>query len=81
MTLNEFNLLSPKEKEVAVMKGVFLERRYEAGQTVALYSVGNFFAELWYDSTINEVTMLYGFRSPERLLPYLSRLRFDWQIP
>jgi len=80
MTLYEFNQLTPKEKEIATMEGEFLADRREAGQTVQLYGVGNFYVELWYDGLINEVTMLFAFRSLERLTPYLAQVRFEKEL-
>lgn len=71
MTLYEFNALSPKEKEIATVNGKFIAERYEDGQTAALYSVGDFWVEIWYDAVVNEVLFLNGFRSTERLVPYL----------
>ncbi|PTQ92409.1 hypothetical protein C8P68_1129 [Mucilaginibacter yixingensis] len=74
MTLYEFNILSPKEQEIATVNGEFLETRKEAGQTVALYSISNFFVELWYDCTQNKITRLNSFKSISRLDPYVSQI-------
>ncbi|MFC0513548.1 hypothetical protein ACFFGT_05025 [Mucilaginibacter angelicae] len=77
MTLEEFNSLSPKEKEIAAMSGNFIADRREAGLTIALYGVDRFYVELWYDSATNEITMLHSFQSLKKLAPYLDRVKFE----
>ena len=71
MTLNEFNALSIQERQTTIT-GLFLADRRVAGQTAALYSVGNFFVEVWYDGGRNELTLMAAFDSPGLLEPYLS---------
>lgn len=75
MTLYQFYMLSPKEKEVAAVNGEFLTDRREGSHTIALYAVGDFFVEIYYDNVQNAITMLAAFRTPERLNPYLDRIK------
>jgi hypothetical protein len=77
MTLYEFNALPPREREVATMNGEFLADRREADQAVALYGVHNFYVEIWYNGSTNEITGLSAFWSLELLSPYLEDIRFD----
>ncbi|RVU02069.1 hypothetical protein EOD41_08965 [Mucilaginibacter limnophilus] len=75
MTLYQFNSLSPKEKEIAMINGEFLADRREESDTIALYAVCNFYVEAYYDNALNAVTMLAAFRSTDRLGPYLQHIR------
>lgn len=77
MTLYEFNALPEKDKEIATMNGDFLADRRDAGLTIALYAVSDFYVELTYDSQANAITGLNSFRSLQRLAPYLAQVKFD----
>jgi len=56
LTLYDFNALTDHEKAEAVWKGNFLADREEDGFTVQLYSLDNFWVEVFYDKKSNQIS-------------------------
>ena len=79
MTLHEFNTLDIGEKVKAAMAGNLLGEREEEDMTVMLYSLDNFYVELFCHIGSEEVGMIHSFKSFDRLVPYLSHINFDIQ--
>lgn len=63
MHLNTFNSLSLNGKGSIVFgkDATFLGVRVYYAQKLALYDCGDFFAEVYYDHKINEITKIEGF--------------------
>lgn len=76
MTLLEFNALDLNEKAEALWRGTFLAERESDGQTIQLYSLPSFYAELFYDPLANKITDLRAFTSRQGLVPYLAKIKF-----
>ncbi|QNF32875.1 hypothetical protein HUW51_09070 [Adhaeribacter swui] len=53
-------------------QGEFLTIRVSGEYSVCLYSMGNFFAEIWYRIVDNQVDFVRGFKSNALLEPYLE---------
>ena len=50
--------------------GTYIAIRCDGEHTVALYHMGEFFAEVWYDPEKNEIIRVNGFKSRKLLEPY-----------
>ena len=53
-------------------QGKFLTIRVSGEYSVCLYSMGEFFAEIWYRIVDNQVDFVRGFKSNALLEPYLE---------
>jgi hypothetical protein len=74
----EFNVLS-REEQVSYLYDhcTFLVQRKENPRTrVNLYSAGNFFVELFYDTLTHQLGHVYAFSHSDLLEPYLETLSF-----
>lgn len=71
MTLSEFNNLGADEKAAAAMQGNFIDVRNEEGLKVALYSLPNFYAEVFYDGESNQIARCRAFTSVTPLAAYI----------
>jgi hypothetical protein len=74
----EFNALSREEKISYLYDHcTFLVQRKENPRTrVNLYSAGNFFVELSYDTLTHRLGHVHSFNHTEVLEPYLEHLSF-----
>jgi hypothetical protein len=79
LTLYDFNGLNDDEKANAVWEGTFLADRREEDLTVQLYSVGNFYVEVFYDAGLNKIVRFRSFTTKSLLVPYLAHIKFDLQ--
>ena len=72
MSLYEFTALS-SDQQLAIVweQGQFLALRDEAGQRIGLYTLGEFFVEVFYDPAMNEIIRHRVFVTDELLLPYV----------
>ncbi|WP_162055645.1 hypothetical protein [Pontibacter pamirensis] len=72
MCLLEFNAMPLKERVATVWRrGTFLDTRTAGNYGLALYHIGSFFCEMWYDPACNEIMFVQGFTSqalPEQYL-------------
>ena len=75
LTLYQFNLLNDHLKAEAVWQGTFLDNRREGEYMVQLYSVGNFYVEVFYDQQINRIVHFRSFRTIRLLAPYLKKIK------
>jgi hypothetical protein len=53
LTLDDFNALSEPEQATAIWQGTFLADRKENDLIVRLYSLNNFYAEVFYNAHTN----------------------------
>ncbi|MDX5422415.1 MAG: hypothetical protein LPK07_10745 [Hymenobacteraceae bacterium] len=83
MTLSQFNTYSIAARlEIIWEHGNFLAFRGRRGYRIALYDLGNFFAEVWYNPETNFISLVRGFKSKKALEPYLNKINLlsmlDW---
>ncbi len=73
MNIYEFNRSDFENKAALVWEqGEFLTVRVSGNYNICLYSLGKFFAEIWYRVEENEVETVRGFTSDSCLEPYLN---------
>lgn len=78
MGLYEFNILNKDDKaRILWNSGVFLMNRFENGYSINLYSLFDFYVEVWYLSQTNEIERLHTFKSLEKLQPFIERINLD----
>ena len=78
MTLDEFRLMNLNDQaETTWNMGVLLGHREEGVHNMILYRINDFFAEIYYDRDMNEITGIKSFVSDELLQPYLDRINID----
>jgi hypothetical protein len=58
MTLYEYRALSEIKQADAVWSGVFIGHRVMGAYRIALYNLGEFFVEVYYEVRNNEITMI-----------------------
>ena len=73
MELNDFNRNNHVQRAATVFDhGQFLLMRSRIHYHVALYDMGKFFAEIWYNLETNSIELVRGFKSLTQLAPYLD---------
>ncbi len=77
LTMEQYEALSEAEQADAVMQGNFLADREENGLMVQLYSVGNFYCEVFYDPNAHKILRYRPFEGSQQLTPYLAHIRFN----
>jgi hypothetical protein len=71
MDLYPFNFQDMQGRTALIWKhDTFICFREEGKNTVALYDMGKFFAEVWYNAEMNEIKRVKGFKSLQCLEPY-----------
>jgi hypothetical protein len=76
MDLYPFNFQDMQGQTALIWKhDTFICFREEGKNTVALFGMGKFFAEVWYNANMNEVKMARGFKSHQCLEPYLAAIK------
>ena len=76
--LYEFNILPDDEKAQMVWDdGTFLTNKADEEKAVNLYSLSNFYVEIWYDKPHNRITNIRSFLSTSQLSPYLDDIDLD----
>jgi len=83
MTLSQFNTHSLAARlEIIWEHGNFLAFRGRRGYRIALYDLGSFFAEIWYNPQTEYISLVRGYESKKALEPYLAEIdlmeMFDW---
>jgi hypothetical protein len=75
MKFCDFKVLDlPKQAYIVYQKGVYLGERSEGGLFVALYSICNFYVEIYCHFNTGEIVKLIGFHNDLMLEPYLNRI-------
>ncbi|MDP9077759.1 MAG: hypothetical protein M3O71_10080 [Bacteroidota bacterium] len=77
LTIEEYHALNETEKAAAILQGTYLADREENGLIVQLYSIGNFYGELFYDPFANKILRWQAFEGTKLLSPYLAHIRFN----
>jgi len=77
MTIYEFIELSTEEQVNTIWQGTFIGNRNYKGFNVVLYSIENFFVEVFYNQTENAITQIRPFRSQTRLNPYIDAINLN----
>ena len=76
--LYEFNVLPEDQKAQMVWNhGTFLTNKADGKKAVTLYSLSNFYVEIWYNQTENQITKIRSFNSVKQLSPYLDDMDVD----
>ena len=75
MNLNLFNTHTLAGRlEIIWAHGNFIAYRGRRGYRIALYDLGNFFAEIWYNPENDYVSLVRGYKSKKALEPYLHQI-------
>ncbi|WP_299757973.1 hypothetical protein [uncultured Pontibacter sp.] len=83
MNLNLFNTHTLAGRlEIIWAHGNFIANRGRRGYRIALYDLGSFFAEIWYNPENDYISLVRGFSSKKALEPYINQVdlmeMFDW---
>ena len=74
-TLYEFNVLPENDKADVVWEhGKFLSNRNIEGHGINLYSLNDYYVEIWYDQGTNKTIKIRSFKSTNPLDPYLEEI-------
>ena len=75
MTHNEFNALEVDDQAfVTWYEGVYLEQYFDGTFNILLFQIEDFYVEVFYHSTQDEVYGYRSFYSTEYLEPYLNKI-------
>jgi hypothetical protein len=75
ITLKEFEGLSDNEKSEALWEyGEIIDHRFENEFRIMLYQISNFYCEVVYDDTNEELVEYRAFDSTVLLSPYLNAI-------
>ncbi len=74
MNIYQFIELSTEEQVNTIWQGTFVGNRNYKGFNVVLYSIENFFVEVFYNQTENAISQIRPFKSMTRLMPYIETL-------
>ncbi len=75
MNLCEFNQSNHEQRIALIWKqGTYLEGRSSGAYSICLYSMGKFFAEVWYIAEDNQISLIRGFTSNSFPEPYLEKV-------
>jgi hypothetical protein len=78
MGLYDYNILPDEQKAIILWdKGVFIMNRYHEEFSINLYSLFDFYVEVWYEDTINSINKFRTFKSASQLNPYIDRINLD----
>jgi hypothetical protein len=75
MTLYQYNLLTDHQKTEVIWQGTFLDDRREGRFMVQLYSLGDFYVEVYYNQQNNQIMRFKSFRTTRLLVPYLKKIK------
>jgi hypothetical protein len=75
MTSDDFKALDHTEKTEAVLKAIFLADRSNDRCYIKLYSVANFYVEVFFDKSSNLIVRFRAFEHTIFVLPYLEELQ------
>jgi hypothetical protein len=77
MKLSDFVKLSTDEQSEAASKGTFLGEREVKPYVIFLFTIDNFFAEVFFDEVQNRITRVKPFKSIRGLDPYLDAVNIE----
>lgn len=79
ITLYQFNQLSENEKADTAWTGAYLGNRTEEDHIVQLYSLPDFYVEVYYSPGTNAITRFRAFKQLRLLAPYLEQTKTLYQ--
>jgi hypothetical protein len=71
ITLYAFNELSDNDKAEVTWAGTYLSNRAEEGHLTQLYSLPDFYVEVYYHPETNTIIRFRAFKSLRQLVPYI----------
>ncbi|MBD1365366.1 hypothetical protein IDJ77_16245 [Mucilaginibacter sp. ZT4R22] len=77
LTLYDFHQMTLDEKCTAIWQGEFIGDRKDGDNKAQLYSLGGFYAEVFYDPSTNTINKIRAFRSTNLVEPYLSGIKLS----
>jgi hypothetical protein len=78
MTMFDFSLLSRSEQaDLLYNEGVYVGKQKRPGQTILLYQLKSFYAEIYYHRYRSHVTRIHCFTSTTLLDPYLKDISLE----
>ena len=78
LTAAEFNLLTNDEKSWHLWHGAaFLMAYRNETHRVNLFHQNDYYIELWYNTSSNQIDKIFAFRSIELLEPFLKYIELD----
>lgn len=80
ITFYQFNQLSENEKAIATWAGTYLSNRTEDEHIIQLYSLPDFYVEVFYSPTANHIDRFRAFKSLRQLAPYLEQMNKSDQL-
>jgi hypothetical protein len=73
INLYQFNALTDPDKAQEVLEqGTNLKTRKDEGFIINLYSLSNFYVEVWYEEGRNRIGRIRSFRSIDQLSPCID---------
>lgn len=73
VNIYQFNALSDSGKaQTALEHGINLKTRKDEGFIINLYSLNNFYVEVWYNENSNRIDRIISFNSIDQLGPYID---------
>ncbi|RFZ92929.1 hypothetical protein D0C36_16200 [Mucilaginibacter conchicola] len=75
MTMDVFNMLSLDEKADVVWSGTFLSDRIKDEFCIQLYSLPDFYVEVFYEVKANKIVDFRPFTDKQALVPYLAQIK------
>lgn len=71
--LHTFDILTDIEKtEMVLDNGTFMLKRQDKDHVISLYTLSDFYVEMYYDQKSNRIIKIKSFKSTEPLDPYLG---------
>ena len=74
MTIYEFIGMNESEKAEAVWHGVIIANREDKEHRILLYTMDEFYVEVFYDNISNEIRRFRPFTTIQLLDPYLDKI-------
>lgn len=77
----QYNMLKPDDQALTLWEsGVFIMNRKEDKYQINLYSLFDFYVEVWYDSMMNSIKKFRTFKAVDVLEPYLDRINLNLNL-
>lgn len=78
----DFKLLDlPMQANTICQRGIYLSERVEDDCFIALYSVHDFYVEVYFRFADNNIIKLVSFYNDACLEPYLAKINIDSVVP
>ena len=72
MTLYQFIGLDINQQAEYTWQGKHVDTRLEDNHRILLYNLGDFYAEVFYDINLNQISYIKGFKAISHLAPYIK---------